>query len=110
MRGAEPDHRPHRLDIERVAPGDGERMVERGGDVAHAVDERAVEVEADDGEGKLVHRGRHAAMLRSEEHTSELKSLMRISYAVFCLKKKQRAMYLITSVASYTNSVDQNTD
>src|SRR3546814_4766471 len=28
--------------------------------------------------------------LRSEEHTSELQSLMRISYAVFCLKKKQR--------------------
>src|SRR3546814_3453525 len=28
------------------------------------------------------------AMLRSEEHTSELQSLMRISYAVFCLKKK----------------------
>src|SRR3546814_1520712 len=27
---------------------------------------------------------------RSEEHTSELQSLMRISYAVFCLKKKQR--------------------
>src|SRR3546814_1832234 len=29
-----------------------------------------------------------AAMARSEEHTSELQSLMRISYAVFCLKKK----------------------
>src|SRR3546814_8219836 len=29
------------------------------------------------------------AGLRSEEHTSELQSLMRISYAVFCLKKKQ---------------------
>src|SRR3546814_8305590 len=29
-----------------------------------------------------------ARMLRSEEHTSELQSLMRISYAVFCLKKK----------------------
>src|SRR3546814_6846456 len=28
--------------------------------------------------------------LRSEEHTSELQSLMRISYAVFCLKKKQQ--------------------
>src|SRR3546814_6890070 len=28
------------------------------------------------------------ARLRSEEHTSELQSLMRISYAVFCLKKK----------------------
>src|SRR3546814_7164806 len=29
-----------------------------------------------------------AAAVRSEEHTSELQSLMRISYAVFCLKKK----------------------
>src|SRR3546814_8131686 len=29
-----------------------------------------------------------SAILRSEEHTSELQSLMRISYAVFCLKKK----------------------
>src|SRR3546814_10248729 len=31
----------------------------------------------------------HLAVIRSEEHTSELQSLMRISYAVFCLKKKQ---------------------
>src|SRR3546814_2785514 len=31
-----------------------------------------------------------AAAKRSEEHTSELQSLMRISYAVFCLKKKKR--------------------
>src|SRR3546814_1315322 len=30
------------------------------------------------------------AALRSEEHTSELQSLMRISYAVFCLKKKKK--------------------
>src|SRR3546814_9587253 len=30
-----------------------------------------------------------SAWLRSEEHTSELQSLMRISYAVFCLKKKK---------------------
>src|SRR3546814_19411902 len=29
-------------------------------------------------------------LLRSEEHTSELQSLMRISYAVFCLKKKKK--------------------
>src|SRR3546814_4419052 len=29
--------------------------------------------------------------LRSEEHTSELQSLMRISYAVFCLKKKNKS-------------------
>src|SRR3546814_6854584 len=31
-----------------------------------------------------------AQMVRSEEHTSELQSLMRISYAVFCLKKKTK--------------------
>src|SRR3546814_7175978 len=35
------------------------------------------------------HERRHAAS-RSEEHTSELQSLMRISYAVFCLKKKNK--------------------
>src|SRR3546814_3046316 len=32
--------------------------------------------------------------IRSEEHTSELQSLMRISYAVFCLKKKNHLKYL----------------
>src|SRR3546814_3587420 len=35
-------------------------------------------------------RGRLRAALRSEEHTSELQSLMRIPYAVFCLKKKKK--------------------
>src|SRR3546814_6215083 len=34
-------------------------------------------------------RRRHVINARSEEHTSELQSLMRISYAVFCLKKKK---------------------
>src|SRR3546814_1470168 len=34
---------------------------------------------------------------RSEEHTSELQSLMRISYAVFCLNKKQKTYHLIHS-------------
>src|SRR3546814_2716287 len=40
---------------------------------------------------RAVRRGRGASgdRLRSEEHTSELQSLMRISYAVFCLKKKK---------------------
>src|SRR3546814_2380932 len=33
---------------------------------------------------------------RSEEHTSELQSLMRISYAVFCLKKKKKQLSLLT--------------
>src|SRR3546814_9098845 len=32
---------------------------------------------------------------RSEEHTSELQSLLRISYAVFCLKKKMRKYYIV---------------
>src|SRR3546814_1867489 len=35
-------------------------------------------------------RSRTRAVQRSEEHTSELQSLMRISYAVFCLKKKKQ--------------------
>src|SRR3546814_10416533 len=35
-----------------------------------------------------VGHGHDVGALRSEEHTSELQSLMRISYAVFCLKKK----------------------
>src|SRR3546814_7160373 len=35
-------------------------------------------------------KGLHSK-LRSEEHTSELQSLMRISYAVFCLKKKKES-------------------
>src|SRR3546814_1350262 len=37
---------------------------------------------------RLVRRRHDRAGRRSEEHTSELQSLMRISYAVFCLKKK----------------------
>src|SRR3546814_1342499 len=34
--------------------------------------------------------------LRSEEHTSELQSLMRISYAVFCLKKKTTIQHILS--------------
>src|SRR3546814_4829962 len=39
-----------------------------------------------------------AIALRSEEHTSELQSLMRISYAVFCLKKKKSTINLRYSI------------
>src|SRR3546814_3916655 len=39
---------------------------------------------------------------RSEEHTSELQSLMRISYAVFCLKKKIKTMSTIINPLSAT--------
>src|SRR3546814_3746889 len=42
----------------------------------------------------LLGRQRHPLVARSEEHTSELQSLMRISYAVFCLKNKtKRSIY-----------------
>src|SRR3546814_9579036 len=47
-------------------------------------------------EGRALSAGQHsgpwrcAGRGRSEEHTSELQSLMRISYAVFCLKKKKK--------------------
>src|SRR3546814_9191952 len=37
---------------------------------------------------------------RSEEHTSELQSLMRISYAVFCLKKKKKNVKIRTEVGA----------
>src|SRR3546814_1290582 len=54
---------------------------------------------------------RHAATTsapispRSEEHTSELQSLMRISYAVFCLKKKKNKK---TSLPKYEKHRQQN--
>src|SRR3546814_2969365 len=68
-------------------------------DLDHAVD--SVDTAATDADdldhGQVVVGGRHGAPSsparvrprRSEEHTSELQSLMRISYAVFCLKKKR---------------------
>src|SRR3546814_8441614 len=50
-------------------------------------------------------------LLRSEEHTSELQSLMRISYAVFCLKNKQNIYSVLqTLIASHdTTSTDHTT-
>src|SRR3546814_1869778 len=44
-----------------------------------------------EGLGKLL----RTRQIRSEEHTSELQSLMRISYAVFCLKKKTHQLILL---------------
>src|SRR3546814_2075302 len=41
-----------------------------------------------------------SAQSRSEEHTSELQSLMRISYAVFCLKKKKNQQHTSTTKPS----------
>src|SRR3546814_9546754 len=48
---------------------------------------------------------------RSEEHTSELQSLMRISYAVFCLKKKNNTIipkYMTIDSTTHTNHRDKH--
>src|SRR3546814_1559155 len=45
--------------------------------------------EIKEAQGEAINRSLHSTY-RSEEHTSELQSLMRISYAVFCLKKKKK--------------------
>src|SRR3546814_9031992 len=53
---------------------------------------RALGAQHADVAAKPMRLDRDAAVIRSEEHTSELQSLMRISYAVFCLKKKIRSL------------------
>src|SRR3546814_2189113 len=50
-------------------------------------------------------RGARAGPCRSEEHTSELQSLMRISYAVFCLKKKNK---ITSSHYTHATYMDRN--
>src|SRR3546814_4203249 len=58
------------------------RSCARGGSVMfEGFDSRRIDVDAE---------GNVTISKRSEEHTSELQSLMRISYAVFCLKKKNK--------------------
>src|SRR3546814_6489178 len=60
-----------------------------------------------------VHRRGHRPPHRSEEHTSELQSLMRISYAVFCLKKKNKTTHkqknkTIQQIQEKHNNANQN--
>src|SRR3546814_3458769 len=51
----------------------------------------------DRGQQQIIFDVEDARGVRSEEHTSELQSLMRISYAVFCLKKKKLALQVSIS-------------
>src|SRR3546814_619483 len=71
-----------------VAISNDETGISMDPDVRYAVAKKIVERAADYGipkEDVVV----DPLVMRSEEHTSELQSLMRISYAVFCLKKKK---------------------
>src|SRR3546814_7623035 len=69
-----------------------------GEQVLVLVGQRLIRLDADDGRAVVGARrqvggvpvGDLVDLVRSEEHTSELQSLMRISYAVFCLKKKNK--------------------
>src|SRR3546814_6678800 len=55
-----------------------------------------------------LHTKRWRRPRRSEEHTSELQSLMRISYAVFCLqKKKNKKKHTISQIHIYTHKHTQ---
>src|SRR3546814_1620583 len=50
------------------------------------------------GSGAVAHAPLDFSDPRSEEHTSELQSLMRISYAVFCLKKKKKSDNIVNII------------
>src|SRR3546814_6180776 len=54
---------------------------------------------------KLFWQSISMGIARSEEHTSELQSLMRISYAVFCLKKKKIKLVILQHKANTTQSI-----
>src|SRR3546814_7917810 len=77
-----PEHRTGDAEVDEVLGGDVDRVArphEPGFERAESDLHREDQAGRDDHPGDIE---------RSEEHTSELQSLMRISYAVFCLKKK----------------------
>src|SRR3546814_9012340 len=71
----------------KLADNGDRRLRQRQHAAGHRAEEQALE-------GGLAARPHHDQVDRSEEHTSELQSLMRISYAVFCLKKKKKKQTL----------------
>src|SRR3546814_10343679 len=81
-------------------------LEEGGGDRAravvqrHDVEARLALGQAIGGDAQRAHRVVDAEVWRSEEHTSELQSLMRITYAVFCLKKTKKTKIRQLSIKS----------
>src|SRR3546814_3636162 len=87
----------------RSSPGAARRMTMAEHD--HSAIKEEMNVVGADG----VHIGTvdHLEGERSEEHTSELQSLMRISYAVFCLKKKKKkkTQHNLTKIIEHKEAV-----
>src|SRR3546814_19885880 len=75
-----------------VMDAEGDKGAGRGREIGQRGLHGSIDVRAPDADF-VERRARQQAALRtrSEEHTSELQSLMRISYAVFCLKKKKKS-------------------
>src|SRR3546814_2183767 len=78
----------HRCDIGLIGSKRGQVGDPRAGDAKR--DEQERYDAAGRGQSCADQRAHGSPACRSEEHTSELQSLMRISYAVFCLKKKKK--------------------
>src|SRR3546814_7581402 len=99
-----------------VSPDTVKRFVDMGVEVAvekGAGDGASIPDQAFQAAGAVIAATAAAALkgadLRSEEHTSELQSLMRISYAVFCLKKKKQKRCKTRQITNYTLIKQQST-
>src|SRR3546814_8873392 len=79
-------------------------LVRTGGDIREPEEFRRASI------ANFNHRMVQVAAMRSEEHTSELQSLMRISYAVFCLKKKKQNTKNHQKIRTPTTNNQNNTN
>src|SRR3546814_4276425 len=86
------EHGPEVLDPHRLV------ALERRVEVRHHADQPAA------ARSVGLQCGRGGLFVRSEEHTSELQSLMRISYAVFCLKKKKLQQRIVNKYQNGTGT------
>src|SRR3546814_6601139 len=105
--GALVDQHPHGVDVAQAGSrGEGVGEVQVGG-VGVAAEHGRHSPLGPAGGGLLqLGLGEHAdAHPRSEEHTSELQSLMRISYAGFCLKKKKNKQHTRRALQSSSMSI-----
>src|SRR3546814_3358976 len=83
------------------------KKVSINGSAPRQITSRTSYVIAPDGKIIYAHSDSEPEGHRSEEHTSELQSLMRISYAVFCLKKKNKTTSTIQRNTTSHNTISQ---